>query len=216
MPLPEAGLRWPNDSRRREGDRGRPRHHGGKRGRAVRHRHSLAGREERADAPPNKDSYRARAPPNERPPADETSSPSDTWLGIRPFELTPNWPKPIPARRPRSRSDLCPRRPGPPGPAPAPLQSGAAGERGAAALDSHRQQGDQLRRAPRRRRAVGARAVAANYERKAHRLVDIDIILVANGPQCLRRCSTRRCTGYGSWRFDLRLIRSAPRAPSDP
>ena len=61
------------------------------------------------------------------------------------------------------------------------------GERGAAALDPHRQQGGQLRGRTRRRRALARARVAANYERKGHRLVDLDALVIANGERVVAR-----------------------------
>ena len=54
------------------------------------------------------------------------------------------------------------------------LQPGVR-QRGAAALDPHRQQSG-LRGGARRRRASVRARVAANYERKGHRLVDLDAL----------------------------------------
>lgn len=147
----------------------------------------LGGGEERAAPlmPPNKDSYPSRSPPNERPPADETSLAADTALGIRPFVLTEELANqylrdvretdPIYAREglahPGQLLRLCNLilrenvvlQPW--------IHTGSKVTNFAAG-----RVGDEL----------SARGkVSANYERKAHRLVDIDIILVANGSTVL-------------------------------
>jgi hypothetical protein len=134
-----------------------------------------------AGRPPAIDAYQPRTPPAERPPADETSLAEGTWLGIRPFRATAEAAAqyladvreadPIYANEGlvhpgqllrlanlalRENVVLQPW-----------IHTGSKVENFAAARI-----GDEFT----------ARArVAANYERKGHRLVDLDMILVANG-----------------------------------
>jgi acyl dehydratase len=134
-----------------------------------------------AGRPPALDTYQARTPPAERPPADETSLAAGAWLGIRPFAMTPDAAAqylrdvretdPIYAEAGlvhpgqllrlanlvlRENVVLQPW-----------IHTGSKVTNFAVA-----HVGDEL----------SARArVAANYERKGHRLVDLDMILIANG-----------------------------------
>jgi hypothetical protein len=136
-------------------------------------------------SPPSIDAYEVRTPPAERPPADETSLAEGTWLGIRPFhaaaEAAAQYLRDVREADPlyaheglvhpgqllrvanlvlRENVVLQPW-----------IHTGSKVANFAAA-----RVGDEL----------SARArVAANYERKGHRLVDLDMILVANSSTVL-------------------------------
>jgi len=132
-----------------------------------------------AEAPPIH-AYVLREPPANRPPADEKSLASNTWLGTRPFQATPEVAAqylrdvreadPIYAREGLLHPGLLLRlcnlalrenvvlQPW--------IHTGSKVTNFAAA-----RVGDQL----------SARArVAANYDRKGHRMVDLDVALIAN------------------------------------
>jgi hypothetical protein len=130
---------------------------------------------------PSIDSYAHRPPPEHRPAADETSLAAGTSLGITPFVLTSDMAAqylrdireadPIYAEEglahPGQLLRLC----------NLVLRQNVAlppwihvGSKGTNFAVAH--VGDEL--------AARAR-VAANYERKGHQLVDLDIILIANG-----------------------------------
>jgi hypothetical protein len=131
-------------------------------------------------SPPRLEDYQARVPPTERPPADETSLAAGTWLGIRPFRATAEAvaqyladvreADPLYAREGivhpgqllrlanlvlRENVVLQPW-----------IHTGSTVVNFAAARP-----GDELSACAR---------VAANYERKGHRLVDLDMLLIAN------------------------------------
>jgi acyl dehydratase len=134
-----------------------------------------------AAEPPAIAAYEVRTPPANRPPADETSLAAGTWLGIEPFAATAEaagqYLRDVREADPLYANDglihpgqllrlanlvlrenvvLQPW-----------IHTGSTVANFAAA-----RVGDEL----------SARArVAANYERKGHRLVDLDMILVANG-----------------------------------
>ena len=133
-----------------------------------------------ADAPPIH-AYVLREPPANRPPADERSLASNTWLGTRPFQLTPDVAAqylrdvreadPIYASEGLAHPGLLLR-----------LCNLALRENvvlqpwihtGSTVTNfAPAHVGDEL----------SARArVAANYDRKGHRMVDLDVALIANG-----------------------------------
>lgn len=135
---------------------------------------------ERADAPPIH-AYPARVPPAERLPADERSLASGNWLSTRPFQLTPDVAAqylrdvreadPIYANEGLAHPGLLLR-----------LCNLALRENVLLQPWIHTASkvtnfaaahvGDEL----------SARArVAANYDRKGHRMVDLDVALIANG-----------------------------------
>ena len=140
---------------------------------------------EAAAAPPSIDSYALRAPPADRPPADETSLAAGTWLGIRPSLLTSDAAAqylrdvreadPIYAdeglAHPGLLLRLCNLALRENVVLPPWIHTGSHVTNYAVA-----HVGDEL----------SARArVAANYERKGHRLVDLDVMLIANGQTVL-------------------------------
>jgi hypothetical protein len=133
--------------------------------------------------PPAIESYQHRAPPpqTERPPADETSLAEGTWLAIRPFAMTQEFAAqylndvretdPIYAREglahPGALLRLC---------------NLALRENVVLAPWIHTGSKVANFAAVRVGDELGLRArVAANYERKGHRLVDLDCLVIANG-----------------------------------
>ncbi len=134
-----------------------------------------------AGPPPRIDDYALNAPQANRPPADETSLAAGTWLGIRPFHATPETARAY--LRDIREADSVYAEEGLVHPGqllrlcnlvlrenvmlPPWIHTGSkVANFGVARV------GDEL----------SARArVAANYERKGHRLVDLDVALIANG-----------------------------------
>lgn len=137
-----------------------------------------------AEAPPIH-AYQLRQPPADRPPADEKSLASNTWLGTRPFHATPeaaaqylrdvSEADPIYANEGLVHPGLLLRlcnlalrenvvlQPW--------IHTGSKVTNFAVA-----KVGDEL----------SARArVAANYDRKGHRMVDLDVALIANGAKVI-------------------------------
>ena len=133
-----------------------------------------------ASEAPRIETYELRVPPAERPPADEASLAAGTWLGIKPFQVTAEVATqylrdvreadPIYAKESLAHPGLLLRlcnlilrenvvlQPW--------IHTGSKVTNFAAA-----QVGDELSARGR---------VAANYDRKGHRLVDLDIVLIAN------------------------------------
>jgi hypothetical protein len=135
------------------------------------------------DAPvaPGIDGYPLRDPPQHRPPADETSLAPGTALGIRPFVLTPDMAAqylrdvreadPIYAEQGLAHPGQL-------------LRLSNLVLRENVVLQPWVHTGSKVTNfaAARVGDELSARArVAANYERKGHRLVDLDIVLIANG-----------------------------------
>jgi hypothetical protein len=133
-----------------------------------------------ASQPPAIAAYEVRTPPTERPPADETSLAVGTWLGIRPFHATADTASqylrdvrevdPIYAREGLVHPGQL-------------LRLANLVLRENVVLQPWIHTGSKVTNfaAARVGDALTARArVAANYERKGHRLVDIDMILIAN------------------------------------
>lgn len=133
--------------------------------------------------PPAIDGYQRRSPPlpEQRPPADEASLAAGTWLGIRPFAMTAEFATQY-LRDVRETDPIYPREgfahPGAllrlcnlvlrENVVLAPwIHTGSKVANFAAA-----RVGDEL--------TVRAR-VAGNYEKKGHRLVDLDCLIIANG-----------------------------------
>jgi len=144
---------------------------------------------ERAPSPPAVGEFEQRRPPSpeSRPPANETSLAEGTWLGINPVRLTPE----VAAAYLRDVREADPLYAGEglahPGfllrlcnlalrenvVLPPWIHTGSKVTNFAIA-----RVGDEL----------SARArVAANYERKGHRLVDLDVIVIANGRTAVTR-----------------------------
>jgi hypothetical protein len=138
-----------------------------------------------AAAPPSLEACQLRTPPAERPPADEASLAEGRWFGIRPMRLTPEVASqylrdvretdPVYARdglaHPGQLLRLC-----------------NLILRENVVLQPWIHTGSKLTNfaAARVGDELSARGrVAANYERKGHRLVDLDIVLVANGATVL-------------------------------
>jgi len=131
--------------------------------------------------PPSIGDYEGRTPPADRPPADETSLAAGIWLGIRPFALTADFA----AQYLRDVRETDPiyadERLAHPG-ALLRLCNLALRENVVLAPWIHTgskvanfsaaRVGDEF--------TVRAR-VAANYEKKGHRLVDLDCLIIANG-----------------------------------
>jgi hypothetical protein len=140
------------------------------------------------DAPsgaPNIDDYRLSTPPTERPPADETSLGVGTWLGIRPFilteELAGQYVHDV------RESDAIYAREGLAHPGQL-LRLANLILRENVVLQPWIHTGSAVTNfaAGRIGDALSARGrVAANYDRKGHRLVDIDILLIANNTTVL-------------------------------
>jgi hypothetical protein len=133
-----------------------------------------------AAAPPGIDAYARRSPPAERPPADETSLAAGTALGIRPLALTGELAAgylrdvretdPIYAREGLAHPGQL-------------LRLANLVLRENVVLQPWIHTGSTVVNfaAARVGAVLSARGrVAANYQRKGHRLVDLDIILVAD------------------------------------
>ena len=134
-----------------------------------------------AAKPPSIDAYRQRTPPQDRPPADESSLAEGNWLSTAPMQMTPEASADY-LRDVREADGIYAREglahPGallrlcnlalrqnvvlPPW-----IHTGSKVANFAAA-----RVGDEL--------CVRAR-VAANYDKKGHRLVDLDALVIANG-----------------------------------
>ncbi len=145
---------------------------------------------DRADRPPAVDDFEIRPAPTERPPADEKSLAAGTWLGVKPFQLTADHaagyvrdirePDPIYAgeglAHPGALLRLCNLALRENVVLPPWIHTGSKVANFAVARI-----GDEL----------SARArVAANYERKGHRLVDLDVLIIANGTAIARALHT--------------------------
>jgi hypothetical protein len=133
--------------------------------------------------PPSIDAFERRKPPQpqERPPATEASLAEGTWLGIAPMQMTPEYAAAY--LRDVRETDAIYAREGLAHPGallrlcnlalrenvvlPPWIHTGSKVTNFAAA-----RVGDEL--------SVRAR-VAANYEKKGHRLVDLDALVIANG-----------------------------------
>jgi hypothetical protein len=134
-----------------------------------------------ASKPPSIAAYELRSPPADRPPADETSLAEGTVLGIRPFvltgELATQYLRDVRETDPiYSREELA--HPG------HLLRLCNLILRENVVLQPWIHTGSKVTNfaAGRVGDELSARGrVSANYERKGHRLVDLDIILVANG-----------------------------------
>jgi hypothetical protein len=136
---------------------------------------------DRTGAAPAVGDFEVRPAPAERPPADETSLAAGSWLGVKPYRLTADHAAaylrdvretdPLYAREglahPGVLLRLCNLALRENVVLPPWIHTGSkVANFGVARI------GDEL----------SARArVAANYERKGHRLVDLDVLLVANG-----------------------------------
>jgi hypothetical protein len=141
---------------------------------------------DRAERPPAADDFEIAPAPAERPPANEKSLAAGTWLSVKPFQLTADHA----ARYLRDIRETDPIYAGEglahPGVLlrlcnlalrenvvlPPWIHTGSKVVNfGAARI------GDEL----------SARArVAANYERKGHRLIDLDVLIIANGAAVAR------------------------------
>jgi hypothetical protein len=138
-----------------------------------------------AASPPRIEDYQQRIPPAERPPADETSLAAGTWLGIRPFQATTE----AVAQYLRDVREVDPVyaeqglvHPG------QLLRLANLALRENVVLQPWIHTGSKVANfaAARIGDELTARArVAANYERKGHRLVDLDMLLIANGTTVL-------------------------------
>jgi acyl dehydratase len=141
---------------------------------------------DRAERPPAVDGFEVRPTPAERPPADETSLAAGVWLSVKPFRLTADHAAgylrdireadPIYAAEglahPGALLRLCNLALRENVVLPPWIHTGSKVTNvGVARV------GDEL----------SARArVAANYERKGHRLVDLDVLVIANGTAVAR------------------------------
>jgi acyl dehydratase len=134
-----------------------------------------------AGQPPALDTYEARTPPAERPPADEASLATGTWLGIRPFHVTAEAAAqylsdvretdPVYAKEGLAHPGQL-------------LRLANLVLRENVVLQPWIHTGSKVTNfaVARVGDELSARArVAANYERKGHRLVDLDMILIGNG-----------------------------------
>ncbi len=146
VPFSQARLRWPPGHCDGERCRRRSRRQREQPGRALRDRsRPLAKWPRRGAADPCLRAARAAG----QPPARRRAEPGEQHLARhQAFPADTRRRGTVPARCPRSRSDLRQRRPCASGPAAAPVQPGAPGERGAAAVDSYRQHGHQFRAPP--------------------------------------------------------------------
>jgi hypothetical protein len=131
--------------------------------------------------PPSIDAFEQRTPPQNRPPADESSLAEGIWLSTAPMQLTPEASADY--LRDVRESDAIYAREGLAHPGALLRQCNLAlrqnvvlppwihtGSKVANFAAAH--VGDEL--------SVRAR-VAANYEKKGHRLVDLDALVIANG-----------------------------------
>ena len=100
-----------------------------------------------APAPPS--------PPEDRPPADETTLAVGTWFAIHPFRVDPDGRPAISCRRAREPAALCRRRAGASRDHPAHRQLGVAPQCRLGAVDACRQPDRAFRRGQDRRRAFG-------------------------------------------------------------
>ncbi len=132
-------------------------------------------------SPPSIAAYETRTPPAERPPADEASLAEGTWLGIGPFHATAEAATHY-LRDVREADSLYANEglihPG------QLLRLANLVLRENVVLQPWIHTGSKVANfaCARVGDTLSARArVAANYERKGHRLVDLDMILVANG-----------------------------------
>ncbi len=141
---------------------------------------------DRAERPPAVDDFEICPAPAERPPADETSLAAGTWLSVRPFQLAAdhaaNYLRGIREADPIYAGEglahpgvllrLCNLALRENVVLPPWIHTGSKVTNfGAARI------GDEL----------SARArVAANYERKGHRLADLDVLIIANGTAVAR------------------------------
>jgi acyl dehydratase len=142
------------------------------------------GRASLPDAPagsPSIDAYQVRMPPAERPPADEASLAEGTWLGIRSFQATAeaaaHYLRDVREADPLYADEGLVH----PGQL---LRLANLVLRENVVLQPWIHTGSKVANfaAARIGDELTARArVAANYERKGHRLVDLDMILIANG-----------------------------------
>jgi hypothetical protein len=137
--------------------------------------------------PPSIDEFELRTPPKDRPPADESSLAEGNWLGITPMQMIPEYAAGY--LRDVRETDAIYAREGLVHPGallrlcnlalrenvvlPPWIHTGSKVASFAAA-----RVGDEL--------SVRAR-VAANYERKGHRLVDLDALVIANGHTLVSR-----------------------------
>jgi hypothetical protein len=136
-------------------------------------------------SPPSIEAYAVRTPPAERPPADEASLAEGTCLGIRPFHATAE----VVAQYLRDvrEADSLYANEGLVHPGQL-LRLANLILRENVVLQPWIHTGSKVANfaAARIGDALTARArVAANYERKGHRLVDLDMILIANGTTVL-------------------------------
>lgn len=134
---------------------------------------------------PSIDAYPWRAPPAERPPADETSLAVGTALGIRPFGLTEELARQYLADV--RETDTLYAREGLAHPGQL-LRLANLILRENVVLQPWIHTGSTVANfaVARMGDKLSARGkVTANYERKGHRLVDIDILLIANDSSVL-------------------------------
>lgn len=134
-----------------------------------------------ATTPPSIGAYITRKPPAERPPADQSSLAEGTWLGINPVKLTED----VSAQYLRDVRETDPlyakeglAHPG------FLLRLCNLALRENVVLQPWIHTGSKVQNfaVAHVGDVLSARArVAANYERKGHRLVDLDVLLIANG-----------------------------------
>jgi len=150
-----------------------------------------------ASAPPAADIFVNVIPPENRPPADEVSLAVGKVFGTRPLAVTAEFAAEyfhnVRETDPRYADENLAH----PGPHSTRLQLDAEPQRGSRPMDPCRQRHPKFRRGPRRRRDIGACAVAANYERKGHSFVELDVLVLADGFLQLPALPTRRSTGHG-------------------
>lgn len=141
---------------------------------------------DRAERPPAVDDFEIRPAPAERLPADEKSLAAGTWLSVKPFQLTADHAAaylrdireadPIYAGEGLAHPGVL-------------LRLCNLALRENVVLPPWIHTGSKVVnfRAARVGDELSARArVAANYERKGHRLVDLDVLIVANGAAVAR------------------------------
>ena len=141
----------------------------------------------RAPQPPSIDDYERRGPPASRPPADETSLAPGAWLGITPLPLSAEYAADYLSKIRETDPVYADQGVAHPGlllrlcnlalrenvVLPPWIHTGSKVQNFAVARI-----GDEL----------SARArIAANYERKGHRLVDLDILVIANERTAISR-----------------------------
>lgn len=137
--------------------------------------------------PPPLDGFKIFVPPADRPPADEITLAPGTWFGIAPFRLTADYAaeylREVRETHPLYASDGL-------------AHPGIFLRLGNWTLRQNVELGPWIHVGSRVEHFAAARVgdefsvracVTANYERKGHRLVDLDVLVIANGRTAVAR-----------------------------